>query len=154
MEHCRSLYMNLLSYYLHERIITGPLSSSLVEYWPWDCLFAPVILKSHVYHFLGCVEQTRRAITHVTPRAWQLSLQTGKAAGFLALDWCDGSATEALTRRSYELHRHLANEFGAERIGYRTVKTISGSLLPNTQGKSGDFAGRGSSTVSSKSRYY
>ncbi len=50
---------------------------------------------------------------------------SGKAGGFLALDWNDGSPVGKLARRSYALHRELAAAFGAEAIGYRVVETLS-----------------------------
>lgn len=46
---------------------------------------------------------------------------SGKAGGFLALDW-HGTSTASLAALSYELHRKLAKEHnGAERWGYRQV---------------------------------
>lgn len=50
---------------------------------------------------------------------------SGKAGGFLALDWCDGQPTESLTHLSFSLHKELASKFGAEKIGYRAVDTAS-----------------------------
>ncbi|WFC94834.1 hypothetical protein MBRA1_001470 [Malassezia brasiliensis] len=48
---------------------------------------------------------------------------SGKAGGFLALDW-HGTSTASLAALSYELHRKLAKENnGAERWGYRQVDT-------------------------------
>eukprot|EP00884_Botryococcus_braunii_P008046 jgi/Botrbrau1/17242/Bobra.0015s0004.2 len=49
---------------------------------------------------------------------------SGKAGGFLALDWNDGSPVGPLARRSFALHQHLADTFGAEAIGYRRVTTL------------------------------
>ncbi len=37
---------------------------------------------------------------------------SGKAGGFLALDWCDGTPLEPLARRSFRLHAELADRFG------------------------------------------
>lgn len=50
---------------------------------------------------------------------------TGKAGGFLALDWSDGSRLRGLARTSYRLHEELASKFGADKIGYRTVHTLA-----------------------------
>lgn len=50
---------------------------------------------------------------------------SGKAGGFLALDWCDGSAVQALARASFALHAQLAEELGGERYGYRRVGSLS-----------------------------
>lgn len=46
---------------------------------------------------------------------------SGKAGGFLALDWNDGSPTAQLTRRSFALHQELADTFGADSIQYRRL---------------------------------
>jgi glycine/D-amino acid oxidase-like deaminating enzyme len=48
---------------------------------------------------------------------------SGKSGGFLALDWCDGSALEPLARRSFELHSQLAAAMPG-RWGYRPVTTL------------------------------
>ena len=50
---------------------------------------------------------------------------SGKAGGFLALDWNDGSPVEALARRSFELHAQLAAELGGD-WGYRRMTTYGG----------------------------
>ncbi|KAJ9512146.1 hypothetical protein QJQ45_012695 [Haematococcus lacustris] len=50
---------------------------------------------------------------------------SGKAGGFLALDWNDSGSSRELSRTSYALHAELADIFGAERIGYRAVNTLS-----------------------------
>jgi glycine/D-amino acid oxidase-like deaminating enzyme len=49
---------------------------------------------------------------------------SGKAGGFLALDWNDSSPVGPLARRSYALHAELAERFGRGTIGYREVDTI------------------------------
>lgn len=49
---------------------------------------------------------------------------SGKAGGFLALDWNDGSQLEPLARLSYHLHAQLATTLGADKIGYRQVDTV------------------------------
>ncbi len=48
---------------------------------------------------------------------------SGKSGGFLALDWCDGSAMETLARRSFDLHAALA-EAGLGDWGYRRLETL------------------------------
>ena len=49
---------------------------------------------------------------------------SGKSGGFLALDWCDGSALAPLARRSFELHAELAaTHQGA--WGYRRLEALS-----------------------------
>lgn len=47
---------------------------------------------------------------------------SGRAGGFLALDWCDGQKTGALARRSYSLHKQLAESLDC---GYRPMRTLS-----------------------------
>ncbi|OWM82146.1 hypothetical protein CDL15_Pgr001720 [Punica granatum] len=50
---------------------------------------------------------------------------SGKAGGFLALDWCDGGPVQNLARASFELHRSLAAELnGPESYGYRALTTL------------------------------
>ncbi|KAK8694829.1 hypothetical protein V6N13_072373 [Hibiscus sabdariffa] len=51
---------------------------------------------------------------------------SGKAGGFLALDWCDGGPVESLARASFNLHRSLSEELdGPESYGYRSLITLS-----------------------------
>ena len=52
---------------------------------------------------------------------------SGKAGGFLALDWCDSTPLEALARRSFALHAQLAEEVDGD-WGYRRLTTYSGSV--------------------------
>ena len=48
---------------------------------------------------------------------------SGKSGGFLALDWCDGSALEPLARRSFALHAELAARIDDD-WGYRRLDTL------------------------------
>ncbi|KAG6425362.1 hypothetical protein SASPL_115792 [Salvia splendens] len=58
---------------------------------------------------------------------------SGKAGGFLALDWCDGGPVSSLARASFNLHRSLAEELnGAESYGYRHLTTLSLSIAEAT----------------------
>ena len=54
---------------------------------------------------------------------------SGKAGGFLALDWCAGSPLDALARRSFALHAALPNEI-ADDWGYRRMTAYSGFVVP------------------------
>jgi hypothetical protein len=45
---------------------------------------------------------------------------SGKAGGFLALDWCAGSLLDALARRSFALRSTLPNEIAGD-WGYRRM---------------------------------
>jgi glycine/D-amino acid oxidase-like deaminating enzyme len=46
---------------------------------------------------------------------------SGKAGGFLAADWSDGSPVGPLARASFQLHDELAREIGADTIDYRRL---------------------------------
>lgn len=48
---------------------------------------------------------------------------SGRAGGFLALDWNDTTALGPLARRSFDLHRELAAELDAD-YGHRPVETL------------------------------
>jgi glycine/D-amino acid oxidase-like deaminating enzyme len=50
---------------------------------------------------------------------------SGKAAGFLARHWSDGTPTEQLSHRSFDLHQELADAFGADSIQYRRLTCVS-----------------------------
>lgn len=58
---------------------------------------------------------------------------SGKAGGFLALDWCDSTPTlSRLARASFALHRRLADALGgADAYGFRPVHTLSILLPPH-----------------------
>ncbi|KAJ4964526.1 hypothetical protein NE237_016375 [Protea cynaroides] len=59
---------------------------------------------------------------------------SGKAGGFLALDWCDGGPLSNLARASFNLHRSLALELdGPQAYGYRPLHTLSVTLTEQTQ---------------------
>lgn len=49
---------------------------------------------------------------------------SGKAGGFLALDWCDTSPLAALARHSFALHAQLASALGID-YGYRRLTTLA-----------------------------
>ncbi len=60
----------------------------------------------------------------VVDRAGPGAAASGRAAGFLALDWCAGTPLDELARASFGLHRELAEELGAERLGYRPMDAL------------------------------
>lgn len=63
---------------------------------------------------------------------------SGKAGGFLALDWCDGGALSSLARASFNLHRSLAEELnGPDNYGYRPLTTLSISVTESQTVPSG-----------------
>ncbi|KAM3397071.1 putative oxidoreductase TDA3 [Capsicum galapagoense] len=54
---------------------------------------------------------------------------SGRAGGFLALDWCDGGPVASLARASFNLHCSLAEELnGPQSYGYRPLTTLSVSV--------------------------
>ena len=53
---------------------------------------------------------------------------SGKAGGFLALDWCAGTPLDALARRSFGLHAALPREIAG--WGYRRMTAYSGFVVP------------------------
>ena len=71
----------------------------------------------------------RRAVeVIVVERAAVACAASGKAGGFLALDWCAGSPLDALARRSFALHARLANEIAGD-WGYRRMNAYSGYVV-------------------------
>jgi glycine/D-amino acid oxidase-like deaminating enzyme len=73
-----------------------------------------------VAHFL-----TRRGARPViVDRARPAAAASGKAAGFLALDWNAGTPLDGLARASFALHREIADELGAERLGHRPMDAL------------------------------
>lgn len=69
----------------------------------------------------------------VVERAFIACASSGKAGGFLALDWQDGGATGPLGRLSFQLHQELADTLGKD-IGYRRVQTLSAAAAPAKKG--------------------
>ncbi|CAK9165426.1 unnamed protein product [Ilex paraguariensis] len=62
---------------------------------------------------------------------------SGKAAGFLALDWCDGGPLSKLARASFNLHRSLSQELnGPQSYGYRPLTTLSLSITESSSSSS------------------
>jgi glycine/D-amino acid oxidase-like deaminating enzyme len=64
----------------------------------------------------------------VVERAGVAAAASGKAGGFLALDWCAGTPLDALARRSFALHAALEQETGAD-WSYRRMNAYSGVVL-------------------------
>src|ERR1051325_10570149 len=76
----------------------------------------------------------------VIERAQVASSASGKAGGFLALDWCAGSPLDALARRSFALHAQLHAEIGD--WSYQRVSAYSGMVAPE-----GDEAPRAAASL-------
>ena len=73
----------------------------------------------------------------VIERSGVANAASGKSGGFLALDWCDGTALEALARRSFALHEELAESLGNP-WGYRRLETLQ--VLASARGSFGNPA--------------
>lgn len=74
---------------------------------------------------------------------------SGKAGGFLALDWCDGGAISSLARASFNLHRSLAEELnGFETYGYRPLTTLSLSVTESSASSGASYRSPGPSLPS------
>jgi glycine/D-amino acid oxidase-like deaminating enzyme len=65
----------------------------------------------------------------VVERTRVANAASGKAGGFLALDWCAGTPLDGLARRSFALHAMLANEVAGD-WGHRPMTAYSGFVLP------------------------
>ena len=53
---------------------------------------------------------------------------SGKAGGFLALDWCAGTRLDELARRSFQLHAALPDEIAGD-WGYQRMTAYSGFVV-------------------------
>jgi glycine/D-amino acid oxidase-like deaminating enzyme len=79
------------------------------------------VIGASIAYFLTC----RGVETTVIERSGLACAASGKAGGFLALDWCDGTPLGPLARRSFALHARLAEEIGGD-WGYRRLTTYGG----------------------------
>ncbi|GAB2231748.1 hypothetical protein Drorol1_Dr00010760 [Drosera rotundifolia] len=62
---------------------------------------------------------------------------SGKAGGFLALDWCDGGPLSSLARSSFNLHRQLSDDLdGPISYGYRPLNALSLTIRDSDHGPS------------------
>ncbi len=61
----------------------------------------------------------------VVERTEVAAAASGKAGGFLARDWCDGTPLDALARRSFALHAQLPEDIAGD-WGYRPMTAYSG----------------------------
>ena len=82
-------------------------------------------LEQFIENFLS-----RRGIdVIVVERTEVAAAASGKAGGFLALDWCVGTPLDALARRSFLLHAELPNVVAGD-WGYRRMTAYSGFVVP------------------------
>jgi glycine/D-amino acid oxidase-like deaminating enzyme len=66
----------------------------------------------------------------VVERTEVAAAASGKAGGFLALDWCAGTPLDALARRSFHLHAELASDLSGD-WGHRAMSAYSGFVMPD-----------------------
>lgn len=72
----------------------------------------------------------------VVERTEVAAAASGKAGGFLALDWCAGTPLDTLARRSFQLHAGLQDETGAN-WGYRRMNAHGGVVLGGRSARRG-----------------
>jgi glycine/D-amino acid oxidase-like deaminating enzyme len=70
--------------------------------------------------------------TLIDPTGQIAPAASGKAAGFLALDWNDHSCVGELARRSFHLHQELADTLGADTIQYRRLTCAAIQVDPDS----------------------
>jgi glycine/D-amino acid oxidase-like deaminating enzyme len=72
---------------------------------------------------------SRRGIdVTVVERTKVAAAASGKAGGFLALDWCVGTPLDALARRSFQLHAALPHEVAGD-WAYQRMTAYSGTVV-------------------------
>jgi FAD dependent oxidoreductase len=64
----------------------------------------------------------------VIERAEVAAAASGKAGGFLALDWCASTPLDALARQSFQLHAALPDRIAGD-WGYRRMSAYSGLVV-------------------------
>src|ERR1700686_615503 len=79
------------------------------------------VIGASLGYFLSC----RGVKATVIERTGVACAASGKAGGFLALDWCDGTPLQSLARRSFALHAELALQTRSD-WGYRRLTTYGG----------------------------
>jgi len=81
------------------------------------------IIGASTAYYLSVLDTLKTLNITVIERETIACHSSGKAGGFLALDWHD-SKTEPLANLSYRLHEELSRTFDTD-IGYRKVNTFS-----------------------------
>ena len=66
----------------------------------------------------------------VVERTEVAAAASGKAGGFLALDWSAGTPLDALARRSFHLHAALPDEIAGD-WAYQRMTAYSGLVVPD-----------------------
>lgn len=94
------------------------------------------IIGSSIAYYLSLAARTATKITLLETSSAPAPGASGKAGGFLALDW-HGAATASLAELSFKLHRELADKDGGkEKWGYREVETWQVNVDSNLKDKS------------------
>jgi len=95
------------------------------------------VIGAAIAYFLS----RRGAQVTVIERTGLACAASGKAGGFLALDWCDGTPVQPLARRSFALHAELADQLGGD-WGYRRLDTYGGfaGFAPQRRAAAGPIA--------------
>jgi glycine/D-amino acid oxidase-like deaminating enzyme len=70
----------------------------------------------------------RRGIDVIVIERTEVAAASGKAGGFLALDWCAGTPLDELARRSFQLHAALPDDI-AGHWGYQRMTAYSGFVV-------------------------
>lgn len=85
-----------------------------------------VISAATSYYLTHLAKSLNRKIeVNIIERCSIACSSSGKAGGFLALDWCENQPIENLARASFNLHARLAKKLdGESRYGYRRVTTL------------------------------
>lgn len=87
-----------------------------------------VICGGGVIGAAAAFELSRRGVAVTVVERWRVAgAASGKSGGFLARDWCNGTATAALAQRSFDLHETWSEQLGNP-YGYRKVDTFSAAL--------------------------
>jgi len=89
---------------------------------------AGVIGTSSAYYLTKNHPELISSLTLVDPTGIIAPAASGKAGGFLALNWNDHAPTGRLARRSFELHQDLAEQLGSDKIMYRRLTCASVSV--------------------------
>ncbi len=92
------------------------------------------VIGASIAYFLGI----RGIKATVIERTGIACAASGKAGGFLARDWCDGTPVQHLARRSFALHAELAEQLG-EDWGYRRLTTYRGGASFGTPRRGGAY---------------
>jgi glycine/D-amino acid oxidase-like deaminating enzyme len=95
------------------------------------------VIGTSIAHYLA----RRGAEPVVIERTGLACAASGKAGGFLALDWCDGTPLAPLARRSFALHAGLPGEIGGD-WGYRRLETFGGASDARAAPLAGNRGGR------------